>query len=110
MGDAPSAGHVRFRVQICGVCHSDLLGVESQRRIHRRWPLLATRTVQRRMRARAKQITLGVVAEPDRASHQGVPHANETWHVTPLLVAAADEGDTAAGTGEQTAERALSRP
>jgi hypothetical protein len=71
MGDAPSAGHVRFRVQICGVCHSDLLGVESQRRIHRRWPLLATRTVQRRMRARAKQITLGVVAEPDRASHKG---------------------------------------
>jgi hypothetical protein len=59
---------------------------------------------------RAKQTTLGVAAEPDSASHQGVPHANETWHVTPLLVAAADEGDTPAGTGDQAAERALSRP
>jgi hypothetical protein len=85
MADAPSAGHVRFRVQICGVCHSDLLGVESQRRIHRRWPRLATRTGQRRIRVRAKQITLGVAAEPDSASHQGVPHANETWYVTQLF-------------------------
>ena len=28
---APSAGHVRFRVHSCGVCHSDTLGVEGQR-------------------------------------------------------------------------------
>jgi propanol-preferring alcohol dehydrogenase len=28
---APSAGHVRFRVQSCGVCHSDVLGVEGMR-------------------------------------------------------------------------------
>jgi D-arabinose 1-dehydrogenase-like Zn-dependent alcohol dehydrogenase len=28
---APSAGHVRFRVQSCGVCHSDMLGVDGQR-------------------------------------------------------------------------------
>jgi hypothetical protein len=91
MGDAPSAGHVRFRVQSCGVCHSDVLGVEGQRLIHRRWPRLATRTVQRRIRARAKQITLAVVAESDSASHRGAPHANETWYVTALLVAAADE-------------------
>jgi propanol-preferring alcohol dehydrogenase len=28
---APSAGHVRFRIQSCGVCHSDVLGVEGQR-------------------------------------------------------------------------------
>jgi hypothetical protein len=110
MGDAPGAGHVRFRVQSCGVCDSDVLGVEGQRLIHRRWPRLATRTVQRWIRARAKQITLGVVTEPDGASHQGEPHANETWQVTPLLVAAADEGDTPAGAGDQTAERALSRP
>jgi hypothetical protein len=106
MGDAPSAGHVRFGVQSCGVCHSDLLGVEGQRRIRRRWPRLATRTVQRRIRVRAKQRTLSVVAEPDSASHQGVPRASETWYVTTLLVAAADEGDTSAGTGDQAAERA----
>jgi hypothetical protein len=93
-----------------GVCHSDVLGVEGQRRIHRRWPRLATRTVQRRIRARADQIRLGVVAEPDSASHQGVPHANETWYVTPLMVAAADDGDTPAATGDQTAGRGLSRP
>jgi hypothetical protein len=72
---APNARHVPFRVQLCGVCHSDLLGVESLRRIHRRWPRLATRTVQRRIRVRAKQITLGVVAEPDSAKHHGgAPH------------------------------------
>jgi propanol-preferring alcohol dehydrogenase len=28
---APSAGHVRLRVHSCGVCHSDVLGVEGQR-------------------------------------------------------------------------------
>jgi D-arabinose 1-dehydrogenase-like Zn-dependent alcohol dehydrogenase len=28
---APSAGHVRFRVQSCGVCHSDVVGVEGMR-------------------------------------------------------------------------------
>jgi propanol-preferring alcohol dehydrogenase len=28
---APRAGHVRLRVQSCGVCHSDVLGVEGQR-------------------------------------------------------------------------------
>ncbi|MUL76022.1 alcohol dehydrogenase catalytic domain-containing protein [Mycolicibacterium sp. CBMA 226] len=27
----PQAGHVRFRVQSCGVCHSDVLAVEGQR-------------------------------------------------------------------------------
>ena len=30
MGDAPGAAHVRFRVKSCGVCHSDVLGVEGR--------------------------------------------------------------------------------
>lgn len=28
---APSPGHVRFKVQSCGVCHSDMLAVEGMR-------------------------------------------------------------------------------